>query len=79
MFTRRFQLFATRHCDKTQAKHRFTQGVSQLTQITGSDYVPLLWELIIVLGVEKDALADVAKGGKILRLKERVCFCNDYV
>ena len=48
--------------DTCLPKKHFNQGVSNVSHITGGEYIPLAWQLPVVLGVEPDRVA----GGEIL-------------
>ena len=51
-------------------KRGFTSGVSSVGHITASEFIPLCWQMTVVLGVGEDEV----KGGKILPKTERLKF-----
>jgi len=75
---RRFVAFNSRHSDSTFRRHRFSSGVAGLSGITALEFVPLLWQLMFVLGVSPDC--DIV-GGIILPLerRKRLVMCIFYV
>ena len=53
---RRFSVFDTRHGDSSLPTHRFSTGVSKLTSITDSEFIPLCWQMQAALGVGPDTV-----------------------
>ena len=54
--------------DPTMPRKRFSSGVSNVSHITASEFIPLCWQMTVVLGVGEDEV----KGGKILPKGERL-------
>lgn len=50
----RLLAFNIRHCDSDMPRKRFTSGASEFVGFRASEFPPLIWEMLIVLGTGND-------------------------
>ena len=77
----RLMKFDIRHADAAMPRVRFASGASNLSKLNASEYAPLLWQMIVVLGCSTDeAIVSFGWKNKIVDcffqlLKLRVVLC----
>lgn len=64
----RLMSIAIRHADDTMPRIRFSNGASSIALFKASEYAPLMWQVMVVLGVGNDeAILDVVQKKKVVK------------
>ena len=60
----RLMKFNTRHADVEMPREAFTNGASSIANMRAAEFVPLMWQLMIVIGVGNEELL-LSRPGKL--------------
>ena len=60
--------FNVRHCDHSIPRIRFSNGASDITFFRASEFEPLLWQMMIVLGIgNEEVLLETARRRQVIQ------------